>query len=310
MENFDNLLNNKHYQQIIGVIMANDSDVINAVIEAKKRQLVNFILYGPQNDIAKLLPKYYFNQIEIVNCADELTCLSFVANDIKHNKIQLIMKGLISTKQIIQMVLNKDNHLINENHLLSHVAILQLKNYHKPLFLTDGALNIEPNINQKIKIINNALELITSLEIVNPKVALISAIETVSPKIQSTVDAMNLMALSTHIWKTPCLIQGPMALDVAISRKSAKIKNIKNDVVGDADLLVMPNIESGNVLYKSFVYFGQAFSMGIVLGAKIPIILTSRADNTNSKLFSIALALWFLKYKNQINQTNKIWKII
>ena len=297
MEIFNDLLKKNNYQQTIGVAMANDEDVIVAIGKAQQQQLATFVLYGPAWQIKILLKKYALNKVKINDCANEIICLQKMTHDIKNNKINVVMKGLISTKKIMQMILHQDNHLIENGHLLSHVAILKLSNYHKPLFLTDAAINIAPTINQKIQIINNALELMDSFKYTNPHIALLCAVEKVSLKMVATVEAQTIVNLPLAIWKSACKIIGPVSLDVALNKKAANIKQINHEIAGDIDLLVAPNIESGNILYKSLVYFGDAIAMGIVLGAKIPIILTSRADSSQNKLLSIALALWFNAYQ-------------
>lgn len=297
MEIFNDLLKKNNYQQTIGVAMANDEDVIVAIGKAQQQQLATFVLYGPAWQIKILLKKYALNKVKINDCANEIICLQKMTHDIKNNKINVVMKGLISTKKIMQMILHQDNNLIENGHLLSHVAILKLPNYHKPLFLTDAAINIAPTINQKIQIINNVLELMDSFKYTNPHIALLCAVEKVSLKMVATVEAQTIVNLPLAIWKSACQIIGPVSLDVALNKKAANIKQINHEIAGDIDLLVAPNIESGNILYKSLVYFGDAIAMGVVLGAKIPIILTSRADSSQNKLLSIALALWFNAYQ-------------
>jgi phosphate butyryltransferase len=181
---------------------------------------------------------------------------------------------------------------INLGKTISHVSVLELPNYHKLMLLSDGAIIIAPALNDKAAIIKNAVELACSVGIKTPKVALLAAIETVNPeKMPCTADAAILTQMNRRGEFPNCIIDGPLAFDNAINENSIKVKKIESPVAGDADILIVPSIEVGNILYKSLVYMGNAKSAGLVLGTRVPVILTSRADNADTKLASIALGI-------------------
>ena len=198
------------------------------------------------------------------------------------------MKGLIGTASLLKAVLNKEAEL-RTNNLLSHVMIYDVPTYHKLLFLTDGGMVPYPELKDKIGIINNSVSVAKSLGIDTPKVAPICAVEVVNPSMQATIDASTLSTMNRRGQIKGCIIDGPLALDNAISKEAAKHKGIVSEVAGEADILLVPNIESGNFLGKSLTYFAKAESAGVIIGAKCPIVLVSRADSFKSKLYSIAL---------------------
>ena len=175
--------------------------------------------------------------------------------------------------------------------VISHVAVFDVSTYHKVFIVTDAAMNIAPNISQKKEIIENAVELAKSLDIEKPKVAVLASKEKVSPKMEATIHAKELADMNKNGEITGCLVDGPFALDNAISKESAKLKGINSEVAGDADILLVPHIDAGNVLYKCLSFLANAKSAGLIVGTKSPIVLTSRADNEESKLNSIALAV-------------------
>lgn len=287
------------YDLVIGIIMAIDEQTFKMLQMAEKKQLAKFTVYGPETIIKPLMEKYHIKFVKIINCSNEMSCLSKVAQDLKTNAIDLVMKGLISTGKIMKMILNPEHDFINKGALLSHLAVIKVTTYPKILFLSDAAINIKHELNDLVQIINNALKLMTTLAYKNPKIAILSALEQVNSKIVSSQLAYEIANLPVKTWVSSCQIAGPLSLDLAISNQSFKIKNFDCKVQGDADLLICPNLESANILYKSLVYFSKAQAMGIVLGAKFPIILTSRSDSFKTKLLSVALALWFLKYQNE-----------
>ena len=188
-----------------------------------------------------------------------------------------------------RQVLDKDQGL-RTGKLLSHIAILEVPTYHKLLFLSDGGQNIAPDLKQKAVITQNAVDIAKALGVKTPKVAIITALELVNPKMPSTVDAFELQQMSLRGEITDCIIHGPLAFDCAISAKAARHKNVESQVTGDVDVLLVPNIETGNALYKALVYLANAKVAGLISGAAAPIVLTSRSDSSESKLLSIACA--------------------
>lgn len=295
----------KKYQQTIGVVMANDGDVIAVVTQAIKLKIANFILYGPQEQIKGILRKYRFNKVEIVNCADSEKCLIAISRDIKISKIDLIMKGSIKMQLIIEMFLDKSHNFLASGQLLSHVSILKFDHYHKLLFLTDCAINSKPNFTQKVQIINNALSLIDSLNFKIPKIALIAASDNIEERFSWANEAFQIANLPSQTWKFACKINGPIKIEAALKKNGSMSENLSDNFGGDVDLIVMENLESANILYKSLVYFVDALTMGLVVGGKIPIVIFSFVDDIQNTLFSIALGLWFLNHQRQFPKFQK-----
>jgi phosphate butyryltransferase len=190
---------------------------------------------------------------------------------------------------LMKAVLDKEKGL-RKGDTLSHVAIFESQYYHKLLGVTDAAMNINPEFETKIAIIKNAIELFHKLGVQTPKVAIVGPVETVNPKIESTIHAATISMMNYRKQITGCIIDGPLAIDNATSKKSAELKNITSDVAGDADILMAPNIDSANILYKTLNFLGGAVTGAVIMGAKVPIVLTSRSDSDKSKFYSIALA--------------------
>jgi phosphate butyryltransferase len=189
----------------------------------------------------------------------------------------------------VKAILDKETGLLKGN-LLSHVAFFETSFYHKILCITDAALNISPDFNEKCAIVNNAVSVYHKLGIINPRVAVLAAVETVNPRMEATVHGAMLTMMQKRNQIEGCIIDGPLALDIAVSADAAKHKGLISDVAGDADILVTPDLNSGNMLYKSLNFLGGAFVAAIVAGASVPVVLTSRADQDKSKFMSIALA--------------------
>jgi phosphotransacetylase len=190
----------------------------------------------------------------------------------------------------MKAVLNKENGLRSSD-LLSHVGVFETPHYHKLLFVTDGGLNIAPDINKKVSIINNAVKLTKALGIEKPKIAGLCAIELVNQDMPATIDAALLTMMNKRGQLKDCIFEGPLAMDNAVSSESAKIKGIESSISGDVDILLVPDIEAGNMVVKALTYLAGASWGGIVLGAKCPIVLVSRADSYEAKLYSIAIAV-------------------
>ncbi|MDQ7796481.1 MAG: bifunctional enoyl-CoA hydratase/phosphate acetyltransferase, partial [Spirochaetia bacterium] len=209
---------------------------------------------------------------------------------VRSGEAAFLMKGIIDTSLLLRAALNKETG-INAGRLASHVAVMEVQTYHKLLVLTDAALNIAPDLPAFVDIINSAVVVANALEVKTPKVALLAAVEKVNPdKMPCTVTASILTQMNRRGQIKNCIIDGPLALDNAISAESARIKKIQSDVAGDADILVAPDIEAGNILYKCLLDLAGAKGAAIVMGAAVPIVLTSRADTAETKLASIALA--------------------
>ena len=204
------------------------------------------------------------------------------------------MKGKLHTDELMSCVVNRERG-IRTARRISHVFAMRVPNYHKPLYITDAAININPNLTAKCDIVQNAIDLFRTVELTTPKVALISAVETVNQKIPSTLDATAICKMSDRGQITGAVIDGPLAFDNAISKESARIKGISSPVAGEVDIIMVPDLESGNILYKQLTLLSGVEAAGIVLGARVPIVLTSRISNTTARLASCALALLYTR---------------
>lgn len=208
---------------------------------------------------------------------------------VKRGEADLVMKGFVSTADLLKAVLDKETGL-RAGRLLSHVAFFQSPYYHKVFGVTDAAMNIAPDLEAKIQIIQNAVNACHGIGVENPKVAVVAAVETVNSKMEATVHAARLRKMNRNGVLTRCIVDGPFAIDIAVNREAANHKGIESEVAGDCDLILVPDIEAGNMFYKTLNFLGGAVSAAVVLGASAPIVLTSRSDDERSKLLSIALA--------------------
>ena len=278
--------------KVISVAVAEDEDVLQAIKAAVDCKIVEAILVGEKSKIEEIAKRIDFNLdgIEIIDEKDKVNAARIATELVSSKKADILMKGLVDTSTILKQVLDSEIGLRTDK-VISHVAVFDMETYHKIFLVTDAAMNIAPDLNQKKEIIENAVELAKSLDIEMPKVAVIAAKEKVSKKMLATVEAKELADMNKNGEIKGCIVDGPFALDNAVSKESARIKGIDSEVAGDADILLMPDIEAGNVLYKSLTFLGNAKSAGLIVGTSAPIVLTSRADNEETKLNSIALAV-------------------
>ncbi len=276
---------------------AGDEHSLDAVLAAYKMGVIEPILVGRKEEIEKMADDCkHLSNFEIFDLSDDRQIIQKAVELVVNGKADILMKGKVTTAQLLKGVLNKE-YGIQYRSFLSHFALFEIPNYHKLLSITDVALNILPNLEHKVHILNNAVNFIRKIGVHKPKVAALSAIEMVNEKMPSTLDAALLSIMQRRGQIKNCLVDGPLAFDNAISLESKKQKNLGGEVAGDADILLVPNVESGNILYKSLVAFAGAKVAGIVLGAHFPIVLTSRADSEETKLNSILLAAASVNYK-------------
>ncbi len=275
----------------IAVAAAEDEPALKAVMNAVNENIIEPVLFGKKGEIEKAAEQIEMDLsgVEIHNEKDPVTAANSCVKYIRDGGAQIFMKGHISTADFLRAILNKEYGL-RQGALLSHCAFFEIKHYHKLLGLTDAAQNIAPDLDEKIAIAKNAVEIFHKVGVENPKVAALAAIEGVNSKMQTTIEAAALSQMSRRKQIKGCTIDGPLAFDNAISKEAAEHKGIESDVAGDADLLFAPNIEVGNVLYKSLTYFARATVAAVILGASVPVVLTSRSDSDRSKMMSIALA--------------------
>jgi phosphate butyryltransferase len=270
---------------------AQDIQSLGAVLHASKDKIVEPILIGHKGLIEKIALKNKFNLegINIIHEASPVKSVDLAVQLVSKGDADVLMKGNVGTSELLKSVLNKEWGLRTGN-LLSHFALFEVNNYHKLIALTDVAMNIAPDLTDKISIVNNSVKCLNNLGIKEPKVAVLGAVEMVNESMQATMDAALLSKMNQRGQIRNCLIDGPLAFDNAISLESACHKGIKSEVAGETDLLLMPDIEVGNVLYKSMVFFAEAKVASLILGAAAPIILTSRSDSEQAKFDSILLS--------------------
>lgn len=277
-------------KKTIAIAAAQDKVVLEAVVQAVKDNIVDAILVGDKKKILSLGEELNLDlsNMRIEDECDINKAAAKAVELVSRGEAQFLMKGILGTADLLKAVLNKEAGL-KTNNLLSHVMIYEVPTYHKLLFLTDGGMVPYPELKDKIGIINNAVKVAHSLQIEKPMVAPICAVEVVNPSMQATLDAAALATMNKRGQIKGCIIDGPLALDNAISKEAAHHKGIVSEVAGETDILLVPNIEAGNFLGKSLTYFAQAESAGVIVGAKCPVVLVSRADSAKSKLYSIAL---------------------
>ena len=273
------------------VAAAADKPVLEAVKNAYKEQIIIPVLVGNKTIIEQIAKEIDFDlsSIDIYEEDNPAKASVKAVSLIREGKAEILMKGLVSTAPLLKAVLDKENGL-RKGATLSHFALIESPYYHKLIGVTDAAMNIAPEFNEKINIVNNAVEVFHRLGNNNPKVAIIGPLEVVNPKIESTSHAAMLTVMNNRGQIKGCTIDGPFAIDNAVSKKAAEHKGIISDVAGDADILVAPDLNSGNILYKSLMFMGGSTSAAVIMGAKVPVVLTSRADTDKSKMMSIALA--------------------
>ena len=275
-----------------------DESSLRGAVEAAAAKIIKPVLVGPEARVRGLA----------ASLGLDLTGLQFVATPhshasaakaveiVRNGEADALMKGSLHTDELMAEVVNKGTG-IRTARRISHVFIMDVPTYPKPLFITDAAVNISPTLEDKVDIVQNAIDLAHALWIECPKVAILSAVETITSKIPSTIDAAALCKMAERGQISGAVLDGPLALDNAISREAATIKHLNTPVAGDADILLVPDLEAGNMLAKELTFLANADAAGIVLGARVPIILTSRADNVRTRLASCAVAALYAHAK-------------
>jgi len=290
LSEFKNLLGNQQRQRLV-LAAAQDSNSLSAVMKAASDGIIEPILVGDKEEILKIAIENSFDlsEVRMINEPDPDHATEIAVKMVRSGQADVLMKGMVGTSTLLKAVLNKEWGL-RSGALLSHIAFFEVEAYHKIIAVTDVAMNIQPNLQEKIAIVNNSVKCLNKLGYKLPKVAILGAVEKVNESMQATLDAALMSKMNQRDQIENCLIDGPLAFDNAISLESAMHKGIKSEIAGDTDLLVMPDIEVGNVLYKSLVFFAHAKVAAVILGATAPIILTSRSDSDEAKYDSILLA--------------------
>lgn len=292
LEDLVNQAKNQQVKPVIAVAEAGDQEVMESVLRAYKEGIAHFILFGNGEVISDWLEKNTNDStpgIEIVSTNTATAAIDAV-KAVHDGKADILMKGLVSTSVLLKAVLNKEFGL-RTGKVLSHVAAFEISGYDRLIFVTDAAMNINPDLNQKSQILQNAIDFVQQTGVAQPKTAVLAAVENVNPAMQATLDAASLTVMNLRNQIAGGIVEGPLALDNAISMEAAAHKGISGNVAGKADILLVPTIETGNILYKSLIYFARAKVGAVICGAKTPIVLTSRADSSESKYLSIALAV-------------------
>lgn len=297
MNNLDKLVTKaaERADVIVAVAAAQDREVLKAVLLSIEKSMASFILFANEQELQILMENEFPQLVE----SEKITIQHALTNEeaargavkaVSAGEAHVVMKGNLPTAVILRAVLN-DEYGLRTGKVLSHVAAFEVPSFDKLFFVTDAAMNISPSLKEKAEIIQNAVDAARACGIEQPIVAPLAAVETVNPAMQPTLDAASLVLMNQRGQIRNCIIDGPLALDNAISVKAAEQKGLTGNTAGKADILLVPNIESGNILYKSLIYFAKAKVGAIIQGAKAPIVLTSRADSAESKVYSLALAI-------------------
>lgn len=289
IKNFNALKNMALSKRGVRVVIAggHDSEALKAADMAVSEGVAEVILVADRDKLLSTAEeiKVDISKFEVLYASDESEMAEKAVKLVKDGRAHAIMKGLVKTAIFLKAILNKEWG-IKRSRLLSHVAIFEIPNYPKLIFLTDGGMVPYPTLDEKVQILQNALWVTSRLGYEKPKIAVLAAVETVNPKMQATIDAAALTVMS---WRKQidAIVDGPLALDNVLSRTAAEHKGIESPVIEDADIFLVPDIEAGNLLGKSFTYAAKGKMAGIVVGATVPVIVPSRADTYESKYFSL-----------------------
>jgi phosphate acetyltransferase len=268
-----------------------EASALSGAVEAATRGLIVPLLVGPAAKIREtaVMSQIDLGNLKIVDVPHSHAAAIKAVELVKEGKAEILMKGSLHTDELMSAIVSRDGGLRTARRI-SHVFIMDVPTYHKVLVITDAAINIAPTLEDKADICQNAIDLVISLGLEKPKVAILAAVETVTTKMPATIDAAALCKMAERGQIKGALLDGPLAFDNAISAQAAETKGIKSVVTGDPDILVAPDLEAGNILAKQLTFLANADSAGMVLGAKVPVILTSRADSVRSKVASCAVA--------------------
>ena len=288
-KNFDDLLSRLKgvKRKKVAVAVAQDEPVLEAVKEAKEQGIADAILVGDKEKIKEIAAKVDMDitQYEIIHEADPKKATLFAVQLVSSGKADMVMKGLVDTATFLRSVLNKEVGL-RTGKIMSHCAVFEIEGIDRLIFLTDAAFNTYPDLKAKVQIVQNAVSVAHACGVELPKVAPVCAVEVVNPDMPATIDASLLTTMNARGQIKGCIIDGPLALDNAISEEAAHHKGISGPVAGKADILMLPNIETANVMYKCLTYTSKSRNGGLLVGTSAPVILTSRADRKSTRLNS------------------------
>ncbi len=302
IKSLDELLELKGNKMKLAVVACQDEDVLGAVVESAEMGISDPILIGSKQETFDLAEKLGLDisTFRFIESSSLEEAAETGVRLVSAGEADYLMKGLVDTSILLKAVLNKEWGLRTDS-LLSHVMVYEIGTYHKLLYLTDGGMNLYPDVEEKAKIIDNASVVARAMGNEKIKVAVLAAKEKVNPKMQATVDAAELERLGKEgRFGDDVIVEGPMALDLALSKEAVQVKRFPGEVAGDADILLVPNIEMGNGIGKAITYLAGGKSAGIIMGAKVPVVLVSRADDKETKLYSIALGNMIAKYSREM----------
>ncbi|WP_411679057.1 phosphate butyryltransferase [Clostridium thailandense] len=293
IKNFMEVLKKTKEQELkkVAVAVAQDKPVLEAIRDAKEQGIADAILVGEKSEIENIAKEIGMNlsNFEVIDEKDKVKAALKAVELVSTGKADMLMKGLIDTANFLRAVLNKEVGL-RTGKLMSHVGVFQLDKFDRLLFVTDAAFNMYPELKDKVDIVKNAVTVAKAVGVETPRVAPICAVEVVNPSMQATVDASILSKMNDRGQIKGCFIDGPLALDNALSEEAAAHKGVTGPVAGKADILLMPNIEAGNIMYKTLTYTTECKSGALLVGTSAPVVLTSRNDSHETKMYSIALA--------------------
>ena len=268
-----------------------EATALSGAVEAAKKKLITPILVGPADRIfaTAVSAGLDLGKSEIVDVPNSIAAAAKSVELVREGRAEVLMKGSLHTDELMGAIVSRDGGL-RTGRRISHAFVMDVPTYHKVLIVTDAAINIAPALEDKVDICQNAIDLAISLGCENPKVAILAAVETVNSKMPATLDAAALCKMAERGQIRGALLDGPLAFDNAISKEAAETKGIESEVAGDPDILLAPDLEAGNILAKNLSFLANADSAGMVLGARVPVILTSRADSVRSRIASCAVA--------------------
>lgn len=293
-KNFEELIKKvqkSETKKIVAVVAAQDEHTLQAVFKARRDNIVKPILIGDRLKIKEVLSNLQEVMEEdcIIHADSDTEAAAKAVELVNEGKVDFIMKGKIQTADLLRAVVNKEKGL-RTGSVMSHIVIHEIPTYHKLLAVTDGGMMMYPDVKEKKQIIENAVNTFVAMGYERPKVAVLAAVETVNPKMPETVDADLLKRMNLNGEIKNCIVEGPISYDLTMSQESAEIKGYKSEVTGDADILIVPNITAGNILGKSLIYSAGAKMAGFIVGAKVPIVLTSRGSTAEEKYLSLVLS--------------------
>jgi len=292
IENFDQLLASvkSKEKKRLAIASAEGEEIVEAVKRATDAGILQAVLIGDGAKITDFCQNLNFDldKVEIVDAKDPKLASQLAVELVKRKKADMLMKGKVDTSTLLKAILDKEKGL-KGGRLLSHVALVEVENYHKLMLVTDGGININPDVNKKVDILKNAIEVARNLGIEKPKVSCLAAVESVNPEMQETLDAAVLVKMAERGDIEDVTIDGPVAFDIAVDSQSARMKGIISPVAGDTDIFLVPDIAAGNIFVKALIYLAKARVGGIVVGGGAPILLLSRSDTAAMKLYSMAL---------------------